>query len=206
MELSTVTEEQSKKVKNFICLSLDSFFNNDGISFNSNQTDGDFDCFGQTFPAEELPKSNHIFLVNGVKFQFPDKSDGCLNNICLAEQRIYSAPDNYSDCHILGASDGGSFQEDITFHYSFGFEKKKIGLTDFFLRKPVYAERIGIRCTHYHSPSGNSGGDYNNISPTIWHQTIKLNSKSKLTEFRFEDNYCMHIFCITLEAKESKLI
>lgn len=52
--------------RNFLHLNLDPYFNNDGISYNSNPSDGDFDCYGQTYPAEELPKSNSIFMFNEV--------------------------------------------------------------------------------------------------------------------------------------------
>lgn len=143
----------------FEIIDLSPYFNNDGISWDSNPSDGDFDGDGLTFPAEELPESNAMVRVHGIDFLFPDKSDGADNNLVLEGQCIAVSPDRYADLNILGASDpnwgGVGFQEEIILQYADGHrETVLLGLSSWFTHFGLlFGEREGILCTGYHGPT-----------------------------------------------------
>ena len=163
----------------FVLVPLHHHFNNNGISLHLHQSDGDFDCYGQTYPSEELPQSGEIISVDQVEFLFPIKKEGYKNNIAFNSQTIQVPENGYSFLHLLGASDGGSFEEEIGCCYESGVAKCKVGLTDFFEKEPRFGETVGLRCSHYHTRSDKGGCHYSNITPTMWHQRIKLNERQK---------------------------
>jgi hypothetical protein len=181
-------------------LELNHYFNNDGISFNSNPSDGDFDCYGQTYPAEELPFSNKIFFFKRIEFLFPIKDDGFNNNIAFNEQQVLIPSDSYSCLHILGAADGGNFSEPIIFEYEKEVEEIESGLSDFFSNEAFFQNEKAIVCSHYHTSSGDQFGEMNNIKPTIWYDKIYLNKLLQLKRIILADNPCLHIFCMTLQT------
>lgn len=190
-----VMESEERK---FQIIDLSPYFNNDGISYALNRADGGFDTWGScTYPAEELPESNLKFICQGVEFLFPDKSDGQNNNLALEKQNIKVPAKSYEVINILGASEEGHFEEEITLEYSDGsLEKVSLGLSDWgrTYKFAKYKEKVGIRCSRLHGPKS----DREDVKPTIWLQKIVLNSSKKLTHIRLVDNPCMHIFALTL--------
>jgi len=183
--------------KKFQIINLSSYFNEDGISYATNRADGDFGAYGYTYPAEELPESNTRFICQGVEFLFPDKSDGQNNNLTLEKQNIQVPAKNYEAINILGASEMGSFEEEIALEYSDGsLEKAPLGLSDGWAEPSKYKEKVGIRCSKIHALEGNM--ESVKVKPTVWLQKIVLNSSKKLTTIKLADNFCMHIFALTL--------
>ncbi len=187
------------KEKNFEIIDLSSYLNNDGISYATNRADGDFAASGYTYPAEELPESNSKLICQGVEFLFPDKSDGLNNNLALENQNIKVPANYYKEINILGASEMGSFEEEITLEYSDGSLKKtSLGLSEWWAKPSKYKEKVGIQCSKLRSTKD----DIEKIKITIWLQRIALNSSKKLTTIRLVDNPCMHIFALTLTTTE----
>ncbi len=94
------------------CLELSGYFNNVGITSQSHPEKGDFDCYGQTFPAEDLPMRGLLIVLNNVSFRFPSGVLGEPDNISCNYQIIRFPSAEYKYLHVLGACDGGSFSED----------------------------------------------------------------------------------------------
>lgn len=187
--------------KPFEIIDLSSYFNNDGISYNTNRTDGDLDGHGVTYPAEELPESNSILTLHGIDLLFPDKSDGAKNNLTLEEQTIPVLVNKYSDIYILGASEWGSFEEEIILQYADGaWEKVLLGLTN---RCPasgrlLFGEKEAIICTGRHTPDTYEQNSKASPKFGIWLQVLRANPRNELKAIKFGDNLCMHIFAMTL--------
>lgn len=105
-------------------IDLSTYFNNDGISWDTNRNDGDFDGIGDYSPGtfnyagEELPESNSTITTFGIPFLFADKTDGMKNNILCQGQTISVTTGNYTGVYILGSSVNGSYEEPIIFYYS----------------------------------------------------------------------------------------
>lgn len=196
-----MTTPGNVEVRNiFICLDIASCFNNTGFSFDSNRAGGDFDSYGQTFPAEELPASNEVFVSGDVPFLFPEKMSGPGDNISLAGQRISTPVGCFAWAHFLGASEGGSFKDQITFDYGPFSVKSEIGFTDYFESESVFGDLGSVICSHYHTAAGNSVGNYDSeIHPVIWQQKLRTNELKPLRSILLGDNPCIHIFSITLE-------
>lgn len=187
--------------KPFEIIDLSPFFRNDGISYDTNRSDGDFDGHGLTFPAEELPESNTVITLHGTDFLFPDKSDGAKNNVILEGQTIPVPVNRYSNIYILGASEQGSFEEKIIFQYTAGnFEKVQLGLTDCrnHFGMLQFGEKEAIKCSSYHYPNADLHSSRGNRNCGIWLQVIRVNSWKELKGIQLGDNPSMHIFAMTV--------
>lgn len=188
-------------------LSLERYFNNDGISSAGNFTDGDFDGLGNTFPAEELPAANLVVELAGVAVLFPEKRDGASNNLALEAQEIEVAPRHYGALAAIGAADsgryaGGEFAEAIYFLYrDGGAEKQQLRLKDW---NCIPGQRRGgveaIRCRLMHTPSGKCVRTERGYRtrPTLWWARIELDEGRLLQKIVLPDNPCMHLFAMTL--------
>ena len=193
----------SARRREFEVLDLSPYFNNDGISWDTDRSDGDFDGHGMTFPAEELPESNCIVTLCGVDILFPDKGDGVKNNMVLEGQTVPVPVGRYSEIYILGASDWGSFEEEVALRYSDGrYERVLLGLTNcnIPLGRLRFGEKEAIRCTGCHFPDADLHSPRGNTSCGIWLQTLKADPERELEAIQFGDNPSMHIFAITLRS------
>jgi hypothetical protein len=187
-------------MQKYYLIKLNGLFNNNGITYDYNRGSGDFDCYGQTYPAEELPPSNKIFLFDLIPFIFPQKEGEVKNNISLNRQILSVNEGYFSDIHLLGACDGGNFMENFELVYNNNSKQLiKIGLTDFFEIVPVYNEKRAIYCSHYHNQFGDEKGEYKKVEPSIWYTKITIDGNIKLKEIILGDNLCMHIFAMTLK-------
>lgn len=193
----------------FHTIDLSRFFNNDGISYDANRLDGDFDGEGNTYPAEDLPDSNALVWVKGVLFLFPDKADGQCNNIYLERQLIELEPVTYSGIHVLGAADcgrhcGGGFVEDVELHYDDGSsELVALRLTDWNCLPGLrFGAQEGIRCSELHTPAGDSvlSDHLYETRPVIWLEQLKVDPGKRLCAIQLPDNPCMHIFAMSFSC------
>lgn len=116
-------------------LDLSRYLNNDGISFETDVEDGDFDGLGNTYPAEKLPASKQLTNLCGTPLLFPDKRDGTFNNVVLEAQQIMVPSGNYSTLAVIGAADSGryadgGYQDRIVFLYGDAEEHATLRLKD----------------------------------------------------------------------------
>lgn len=194
-------KREMKDKENFEIIDLSPYFNNDGISYDTNRSDGDFDGHGMTFPAEELPESDAIITLYGIDFLFPDKSDGAKNNLTLEGQTIAVLMNKYSDIYILGASEWGSFEEEVTLQYADGdCEKALLGLTNCNIHFGMlrFGEKEAIKCTGSHFPHADMHSSRGNMNCGIWLQVLRANPRKELKAIQLGDNPSMHIFALTL--------
>lgn len=139
----------------FVPLNISEYFDNDGISYDRLKSDGSFDAFGATFPAEELPASNTAILIDDVPFFFPDKEDTKKNNMTIRAQSFAVPEERYESLYVLGAvegKNGESYQEELLLSSRSGpVVRVALGLSNWLLF-PVHGERRAFGCSHLHHP------------------------------------------------------
>ena len=188
---------------------LSRYFNNDGISFEADIEDGDFDGLGNTYPAEKLPASTQLTTLCGTPMLFPDKCDGAFNNVVLEAQQIVVSAGNYSTLAVIGAADSGryadgGYQDLIVFSYRDVEERATLSLKDWIcIEEQRRGGREALRCPYMHSPTGRctlSERGYETY-PTLWYEEIEIDASKTLERIHLPDNLCMHIFSMTLIAR-----
>lgn len=184
----------------YLILDLTTVFNNDGISYDADRTDGNFNGSGWTYPAEDLPPSNSSMECKGVMFRFPSKKDGDDNNVVPEGQRIWVLQDLYDGLWLLGVSESGYLEDVMRFVFADGSKDEAfLGLSGW--NKPYnlkYGERVGILCSGYHFPSGHVYTDRVGVDYGIWIQDISIRASRPLVAIELPDNPGMHIFAMTL--------
>lgn len=186
----------------YLLLDLSPHFNNDGISSDTDRTDGDFTGLGNTYPEEDLPASNSVLECDGVIFRFPDKRDGLDNNVSLEGQIIAVPKHQYDGLFFLGASSGYSAEDTIRFGFADGrYEDAFLGLSSWRLCHNLkYGEQVAVKCSGYHFPSQHVYTERIDVDYGIWMQYIPIGNDSHLTHIEFPDNPDLHIFAITLRS------
>lgn len=187
----------------FELLDLSPYFNQDGISYDEDRTDGDLAGTGRTYPAEELPSSNSIMKCDNVLFRFPDKRDGARNIIALEGQRIPVPGLPYESLHLLGVSADASLEDTVRFLFADGVsEEAFLGLSSYRLGNELkYGEGVAIQCTGFHYPSRHVYTDKLDLIYGIWMQTVPVRSCKPLITIELPYNPGMHIFSMTLRRR-----
>jgi alpha-mannosidase len=78
-------------------------FNMDGVSADTNRTDGDFDRQGQTLAGELLPAS---LLLDGIPFNFGANAPAALNVLVPAGQTVQLPRGDFNRVYVLAAAVG----------------------------------------------------------------------------------------------------
>lgn len=184
--------ESEKKAK---IVDISSFFDNDAISYANNLSDGRFNVWWNTFPAEELPPSNTEIEIEGIPFLFPSKEDGEMNNMIVDGQLIEIESAFYDWIYILAAGERRA-EDTVYLYYENGeIDQEWIRVSDFWPGDSFFGEPIGIRTQNMHYPHHIQ----HNHQPTIWLQRIPVpRINSRLSKISFPKNKAIHIFAITL--------
>lgn len=186
-------------MNNFITVNLRSYFNNKGISSAKKVYKGDFSGVGSSYPSDELPVSESLITIENVPFIFPDK-EATYDNMDFYEQSIEVPKNVYNKIHVLGASDNGSFNENINLINTSTNNRRsvKLGLTEWVYKHPVFGEKVAFRTNKAHSKTA---GIINGKSLTIWYQCSKILPEYEFNMLKFGDNPGIHIFSLTLEKR-----
>lgn len=183
----------------YLTLDLAAAFNADAFSTPSRPQRGNFDnrsgVYGATFPAEHAPAAASRFESAGVPFLFPP-SDEELNSVVMLGQRLEVPAGSYAALHLLGSSDQGNYQADLTLVYQDGgTETLTLGLSDW-CQPPRYGETVGVEFAQRRGTSGQT----ERIACRILHQTLPVDSERVLVRIDLPDRETMHLFALTLAA------
>lgn len=182
----------------FVYVDLATYFNNDGIAYQEDTLDGDFDFTWTTLPAEELPESHEIIPVGKASYRFPDKSDGAKNNMLCFGQLIPVEQGQYAEVYLLATATAGLQKEKIVFRYSDGSEENAtIEVRNF---GPAGGQgRFGaLATTHRHGTEGDK-----TPGAKVWSIVVPANAQKMLVEIQFPDNPSLRIFALTLRRHSS---
>ncbi|GAA6397219.1 carbohydrate-binding protein [Solibaculum mannosilyticum] len=145
-------------------IDLNSQFNKDIISFDSNRSDGGFGENGYTFPGELMPES---ITTGGVTFQLGSSEDGKNNAIEAAGQTI-ALPEGTTKVHLLAGSQG----DDADFTIKVGDQDQVISVQNMWnyvgewdqycLNRygGIKRDAIGLLVDHTHKPSEDRYNDH----------------------------------------------
>jgi len=181
---------------------LGDYFNNDGISFDADRKDGDFDTpenpSGSTYPAEELPPGNAVVPVlacPGLLVMCPPKKDGAVNNIACKGQVLRGfTPQRFLRIYFIGAAVKGDKKGEFVFHYRDGtVERKTLLFKDWCTREPGLDHVVVFRCTHRH----NYKGEDEDIPAAMYAVCAPLLKDKQLDSIQLPRNEDIHIFAVT---------
>ena len=183
---------------------LESFFNNDGISWRADPKDGNFDLpgrrTGDTFVADLLPKAGAAVAVPGqpeVTFRFPGKDDRQRNNVVCDGQRIHLPEEQqgqWDAAWFLGACHDGAKRATVTFQYENGPDAQgELRLADW-CKGPEAGEIDILRMPVRHIEDGTE----DKIACGLVAWRVPLDPGRKLLSITLPRERQMHVFALTL--------
>ncbi|MCL6449857.1 MAG: hypothetical protein K6T75_00990 [Acetobacteraceae bacterium] len=148
-----------------------------------------------SFPAEELGSLPRPLVVGGVPLWLPAFCDGEPDNTRCDGQRLEVPPGRYCALAVLGASEMGSYKEQVWLRFDAGPEASRtLGLTRWILPEPQFGELAAYAATHCHAPGRQVPG----IQPRLWVQFIVLDPDRALIALVLPENILMHVLALTL--------
>lgn len=209
--LGSLAAEEPEKIWNDsgqLPLNLLGSFNNDGISFPPQLSNGNFDCPdhpegvpGSTFPGELLPEPGSVIRLGEnpqVHFLFPSREPGEFNNLACNGQYLDIEDGYFEAAYLLGASENGHFPGYFNLYYQEGPESTNAGLSDWCSR-PVFDESPGFEFSYrYAWQAAPTQVARENVPCRLWVQKIELNPKWKLQGLSLPFQRRMHLFAMTL--------
>jgi len=196
-------------------LDLGPVFNQDGISYDTDRSDGDFDGQGHTFPAELMPPdvpnlaeglypSGYWCAVPAgpesqrrIVFRYPPKLDGALNVVACAGQEIKVPADLYRRLHLLGAAIGPKATGTLVLNYHRGPRPVELSMSAWDAG-PAHGEAVGLMTSHRHAPSG----DEINQPAYLFHYLLDLEVSQPLQSLTLPQNQTLKIVALTLERPQ----
>lgn len=179
-----------------IPVDLSSAYNLDGISKDSQRSDGDLDGQGNTFAAELMPDN---IVIDDIDFQMGSISNGDKNFVEAGGQRIDLPNGTYRFLYLLALSTNGDSEGDFEIHYADGSSvtrtetlqdwKSEIGGW----MKPLKTDEIGYYFTHYHKPTGDEMVHDN----YLYVYRLPLNSSKQVEGLTLPNNHDIKIAAMT---------
>lgn len=171
-----------------IPVELDDYFNNDGFSYDSNPSDGNYDHVGYSYSAELV--GEEVLTFNDVEFQLGDFTDG-VDNVIDCDNQIISLPsEEFTSIHMLGSSTRGNKSGDFILTYSDGSTSNtNLSMTDWCYTNGTIVKNL----SHRHRPSGDV-----NTKNYIFLYTLIPETGKTVTSIQLPEEEDMHIIAITL--------
>lgn len=139
-------------------VNLNSYYNIDGMSYDTNRGNGSADFTGGTYSADLMPAQ---ITSEDVTFNIGPKADNSLNLVKALGQSITLPTGNYKYLYLLGAAAGGGASSgNYSVNYTTGAPTtKSITFADWTssiggFNMPVLGDKIGYVFTHEHSAGG----------------------------------------------------
>ncbi|MFI9272140.1 glycoside hydrolase family 38 C-terminal domain-containing protein [Kitasatospora sp. NPDC052896] len=124
----------------------------EGASYDGDRAAADFDGFGWSYPAEELPSERTS--VAGVPFVFPSYRAGGKNFLAARGQTIALPAGRYALLYLIGAASGGDAAAMAELRYADGGGVQvPLRLSDW-ANAPRFLEAVAVETTHRHQASG----------------------------------------------------
>ncbi|MEW9701256.1 hypothetical protein [Paenibacillus sp. SI8] len=146
------TNEDHDGVNSIVYVDLQDLFNN--RAFDNDSHSADFDSQGNCFSSDQLPVNGKLELLN-MSFNFPAGQIQTYDNLTFMEQTIEVSPDAYKGFMCLGASETGSFRDDMIIEYEDDTrETVTIGFSDWWSHTLINKEMIAWATNMVHPTNG----------------------------------------------------
>lgn len=177
-------------------IDLTSYFNRDGISWDSNKNDGSISGTGNTsYDANYLPDILYS-AYSGLKFRIGNKNDGQKNVIACSKQLIQIPGTNISagKVSILAVGINGNQYGSFRIYYQNG-DCNTISkyFTDWCADEPLYEEKDALVMGHRHD-----AGNDQIVKTHIYEHLIYLDKTKPLSAIQLPDNQNIIVLAITL--------
>jgi hypothetical protein len=200
-------------------LDLSTFFDTDGISLDTNRSDGDLDGHGHTLPGEGLPPylwrtpegtaqiespllypcglwTRPVNQGDRVPFRYPEKRDGVKNVLTCAGQRLEFLPGVRSAIHLLGTATGAEASGEVTLVYRDGTTSTQPLEMSSWMEGPHHGEHAAFTCLHRHTATADEPG----TRCYLYHYTLRPQRGKSLAALELPRNAAMKVLAITLET------
>lgn len=181
-------------------IDISPLFNNDAFSSEDNRKDADFDQWGQSFPAEELPDAGKFCKKElPACFLFPTKEETKKNNTACAGQTIPVAGKRQA-LHLLVTATDADQESTLTVEYADGKVQADLKVTDW-CQEAKFKEAVAAETKHRVAVDANGQGVLSKevMAARIWCVTIPLDAKRELKSVKLPYNAQIHIFALTLQ-------
>jgi hypothetical protein len=179
----------------FVPLAIWRHCNNQAISSADDTRSGEFNVWGNSFPAEHLPEPGSRIQVGGVPFDFAAPGRGGDNVRCRG-QLITVPPDHYDWLHLLTAAERPA-EDTVTLHFEgrdVDFEALRV--SDFWAAPPRFGERRAFMTDQMHYPHHVQP----RLSAVMWSQRVPVTRYQRLDAVRLPRNIAIHVFALTLQS------
>lgn len=183
----------------FHLLALAQYANFDAFSFRNNISDADISADRRSFPAELLPASNSVVVVNSVPFQFPNKADGYNNVItCNGQNLLFPIAAAIQAVHILAYGDGDEYADrfDIA-HQNSIVSQQLLRINEGRRPEPTENVEIGIRTPYHYENYVKTLGNH-----TMWSHIMLLEKPTLASSIILPDNPFIHVIAITIHLAD----
>ncbi len=178
-----------------ILVDLAGHFDNRGLSAAACTSNGGFNVWSNTFPAEQLPAPGSEPVIGGVRFRFPAQDSGGADNLRCAGQLVEVPQGRYDWIHVLAAAERHT-EDFVYLHFADGAaDPEWLRVSDFWPQTPgQFGGHEAFRCTVLHYPRHVQP----DMEPVIWRHRVPVPREADLTAVRLPDNPAIHIFAMTL--------
>ena len=180
-------------------IDLTEFLNSDGISTEANRQDSDFDQYGQSFPAEELPKAGNLCKPElPVCFVFPAGEPKAKNNVACAGQTIPLSGKRKA-MHLLITATDANQEAQVAIEFADGKVEKDLKVTDW-CGEPAFGEKVAVATKNRVASKPDASGLFmEEKAAKIWCVTVPLDAKREVKAVKLPFNAQIHIFALSLD-------
>ncbi|HZM81194.1 MAG TPA: hypothetical protein VFC19_36170 [Candidatus Limnocylindrales bacterium] len=176
-------------------VNLEGYLNNVGITPSRWPTEGGFNIWSNTFPAEELPARGSIVDVGGVAFIFPAMGPGGEDNLRCRGQRLNVPVGEYDWIYLLAAAERRTEDAIALLYTDSTVRRQWLRVSDFWPETPArFGEVEAYRCSRMLYPRHSQA----NMAPVIWRCRVPVSVGEPVEAIGLPDNPAIHIFAVTL--------
>jgi hypothetical protein len=177
------------------CLDLAGFAHAVGATFDAERPAGAFNCWGNSFPAEELPFGRRT-VVGGVPYAMVAKTPRRPDHLEALGQLLPGGPSGrpIDAVGLLAAGEMGPQRLALRVHTDGAAETHWATIPGWILDSDAPAGDGHLRCSHMHYP-----GDYGlpHRVPVLWSHIVGLGG-GPVTGLELCANPLVHVFAVTL--------
>jgi hypothetical protein len=176
-------------------IDLSQHLDNVGTSAATNTRAGQFNVWGNSFAAEELPGSDQDVVVDAVPFRLAAFGAGAPDNVRCAGQYLELDPAaGPADWLYVLAAAERRVEDEVALHFADGaVDFEPLRISDFWAAPAVFGETRAFS-TLMHYPFHTQFG----VPASIWCQRVPVTRRAPLHGIGLPRNVALHLFAATL--------
>ena len=180
-------------------IALDAWLNNRGGSPRTDLSAGEFNVWGNSFPAAQLPRPGEVFHAERCEFVLSRSARGA-DNVRCSGQYIPVAPGRYDWIYVLAAGER-RVEEQVGLHFADdAVDIEELCVSDFWAAEAAYGESPAADCPVMHYPHHVQHG----VPARLWCQRIPVVRRGELVGIRLPEDRALHVFALTLMPAVSR--